>query len=94
MVYIESYDFDPSYARVIIGKKGSAIQTLRQMTGIQNVFLDTQSSPHKLKVTGVNRSSCQKVYAEIQKRIGAVRPSVPEVVKTVIENDELNLNSN
>ena len=68
---IENYEFDIDHAGIIIGPKGSGIESLKEFPGVISVYLDTRRSPTTcyLKVQASDRSVCEQVYYEIQRRI-------------------------
>ena len=67
----ENYEFDKDHAGIIIGKKGSGINSLKEIPGVISINLDTKSSPKTcfLKVQATDHSVCELVCSKIQRRI-------------------------
>ena len=78
---VVTYDIDPKYGGLVIGKGGSNIQALRAMQGVQSIVFDTRMSPcvYKLKVIAVSRAVCENVYKEVQRKIQACSVTSPGV---------------
>ena len=67
----KNYNFDIDHAGIIIGKKGSGINSLREIPGVVSINLDTESSSKTcfLEVQATDVSVCEKVFSKIQRKI-------------------------
>ena len=69
MVFRASYKIERSFAGLVLGKKGTGLNPLKEMCGVHNVFLDRKASICTLRVTGVRQEYCDAVYQEVMRRI-------------------------
>lgn len=67
----KNYDFDIDHAGIIIGKKGSGINSLKEIPGVVSINLDTESSTKTcfLEVQATDDSVCETVFLKIQRKI-------------------------
>ena len=65
------YEFDMVHAGIIIGSRGSGINSLREFPGVVSIKLDTRRSPTTcfLQVQATDPSVCEQVFSEVQRRI-------------------------